>query len=64
MAASGWAEESEGYIEEVESRTGWRFGEGYDSEAGSMRLSADPLRILSRPLLFYIVRVSLVRALC
>lgn len=58
-AVNGWAAESEEYIQEVERRTGWTFPDGYNEKMSSMRLSADPLRILSRPLLLYIVSAVL-----
>lgn len=53
--APGWIDESDRYIEAVERTANWTIPPGHTADLPVMRLTLDPIHIVSRPLLWYIV---------
>lgn len=53
-----WRDEIEAYVAQIESILGRKFTPGRNPDATPMRLNIDPSGALHKPLLWYIVRLS------
>lgn len=51
-----WTQESEQYVQAMEQQFGWNIPSGRTKDLPVMRLTVDPIHVVSRPLLWYIVR--------
>lgn len=50
-----WEDEINGYVDTIENLLGRKLEHGYDERAKSMRLAFDPVFMIHRPLIWYIV---------
>lgn len=50
-----WKEESDQYISALETRFNWKIPPGKTEDLPLMRLHLDPVNVVSRPLLWYMV---------
>lgn len=50
--------EVEEFLEEVERRDGMKHPPGYDPKIKSLRVTLDPVRTTHRPLIWYLVSIS------
>lgn len=53
-----FAPEVEEFLEEMEQRDGMRLTPGYDPNIKSIRVTLDPVRMIHRPLIWYLVSIS------
>ena len=52
-----WADEIEGYIRNIEKLLGRKLEEGWDQTLRCMKVSLDPVDMVHRPLLWYLVSI-------